>query len=35
MSIGEVKAEVLPEGYAFDKVVETMPWQHIIMFRRR
>jgi ubiquinone/menaquinone biosynthesis C-methylase UbiE len=34
MSVGEVKAEVLPEGYVFDKVVETMPWQHIIMFRK-
>ncbi len=34
MSVSEVKAEVLPEGYVFDKVVETMPWQHILMFRK-
>jgi ubiquinone/menaquinone biosynthesis C-methylase UbiE len=34
MSVGEVKAEVLPEGYVFEKVVETMPWQHILMFRK-
>lgn len=34
MSVAEVKAEVTPEGYVFDKVVETMPWQHIIIFRK-
>ena len=35
MSVDEVKAEVVPEGYAFEKVVDTMPWQHIIVFRKR
>lgn len=35
MSVAEVKAEVIPEGYVFEKVVDTMPWQHIIFFRRR
>lgn len=34
MSVEEVKAEVIPEGYRFDKVVDTMPWQHIIIFRK-
>jgi ubiquinone/menaquinone biosynthesis C-methylase UbiE len=34
MSVEEVRAEVMPEGYAFEKVVDTMPWQHIIIFRR-
>ena len=34
MSVAEVKAEVLPEGYQFEKVVDTLPWQHIIFFRR-
>ena len=34
MSVAEVKAEVLPEGYQFEKVVETLPWQHIIFFRK-
>ena len=34
MSVDEVKAEVVPEGYAFEKVVDTMPWQHIIVFRK-
>ena len=33
MSVAEVKAEVLPEGYKFDKVIETLPRQHIIIFR--
>jgi ubiquinone/menaquinone biosynthesis C-methylase UbiE len=34
MSVEEVKAEVLPEGYEFEKVVDTMPWQHILIFRK-
>lgn len=34
MSVQEVKAEVTPEGYKFEKVVDTMPWQHIIIFGR-
>lgn len=34
MSVEEVRAEVTPEGYAFDKVVDTLPWQHIIFFHR-
>jgi ubiquinone/menaquinone biosynthesis C-methylase UbiE len=34
MSVSEVKAEVQPEGFIFEKSVETMPWQHVIFFRR-
>jgi ubiquinone/menaquinone biosynthesis C-methylase UbiE len=34
MSVAEVKAEVVPEGYQFEKVVDTLPWQHIIFFRK-
>ncbi len=34
MSVGEVKAEVIPEGYKFERAVETLPWQHIIIFQR-
>lgn len=34
MSVAEVKAEVTPEGYTFEKVVDTLPWQHIIFFRK-
>jgi ubiquinone/menaquinone biosynthesis C-methylase UbiE len=34
MSVEEVKAEVTPEGFRFDKVVDTLPWQHIIFFRK-
>ena|SRR3982751_203972 len=34
MSVDEVKAEVIPEGYQFEKVVDTLPWQHIIFFRK-
>jgi hypothetical protein len=35
MSLAEVKAEVTPEGYQFEKTVETLPWQHMIFFRRQ
>jgi ubiquinone/menaquinone biosynthesis C-methylase UbiE len=34
MSLAEVKAEVTPEGFRFEKSVETLPWQHIIFFRK-
>jgi len=34
MTVAGVKAEVLPEGFKFDKVIEVLPWQHIIIFRR-
>jgi len=33
MSVDEVKAEVTPEGFRFEKVVDKLPWQHIIFFR--
>jgi ubiquinone/menaquinone biosynthesis C-methylase UbiE len=34
MSVDEVKAEITPEGYQFEKVVDTLPWQHIVFFRK-
>jgi ubiquinone/menaquinone biosynthesis C-methylase UbiE len=34
MSVDEVKAEVTPEGFRFEKVVDKLPWQHIIFFRK-
>jgi ubiquinone/menaquinone biosynthesis C-methylase UbiE len=34
MSVDEVRAEVAPEGYEFEKVVDSLPWQHIIFFRK-
>jgi predicted methyltransferase len=33
MSVAEVKAEVEPEGYKLDKVLEILPRQHILIFR--
>ena len=35
MSVSEVKAEVEPEGFQFDQVLEVLPRQHIIIFRPR
>jgi len=34
MSVAEVRAELEPEGFRFDKVLETLPRQHILIFRR-
>jgi ubiquinone/menaquinone biosynthesis C-methylase UbiE len=34
MSVDEVKAEITPEGFEFEKVTDKLPWQHIIYFRR-
>jgi ubiquinone/menaquinone biosynthesis C-methylase UbiE len=35
MSVAEVRAEVQPEGFQFDQVIEVLPRQHIIIFRPR
>ena len=34
MSVGQVKAEITPEGYQFEKEIDTLPWQHILFFRK-
>ena len=34
MTVEQVKAEVLPEGYRFEQSIETLPMQHLIIFRR-
>lgn len=34
MSVTEVRAEVEPEGYRFEKTLETLPRQHILIFRK-
>ena len=33
MTVDMVKAEVEPEGFRFDKTIETLPQQHIIIFK--
>jgi predicted methyltransferase len=34
MTVAQVRAEVQPEGYKFDKTIEVLPQQHIIIFRK-
>jgi ubiquinone/menaquinone biosynthesis C-methylase UbiE len=34
MTVKQVRAEVEPEGYKFDKTIEVLPQQHIIIFRK-
>jgi len=34
MTVAEVRAEVEPEGFRFEKVLETLPRQHILVFRK-
>ena len=34
MTVKQVRAEVQPEGYRFDKTIEVLPEQHIIIFRK-
>ncbi len=34
MSVAEVKAEIEPEGFHLDKTLETLPRQHILIFRK-
>ena len=33
MSVAEVKAELEAEGYAIERVIDVLPWQHIIVLR--
>lgn len=35
MSLSEVKAETEPEGFVVDKVLNTLPWQHMIFLRKK
>jgi ubiquinone/menaquinone biosynthesis C-methylase UbiE len=32
MALDQIKAEVEPQGYKFEKSVESLPWQHIVFF---
>lgn len=34
MSVKEVRLEVESEGFVLDKVVEELPWQHVIIFKK-
>lgn len=34
MSVAGVRAEVEPEGFRFDKAIESLPRQHILIFRK-
>jgi protein-L-isoaspartate O-methyltransferase len=33
MSVAEVKAELEAEGYTIDRVIDVLPWQHIIVLK--
>jgi ubiquinone/menaquinone biosynthesis C-methylase UbiE len=33
MSVAEVKQEMEADGYAIDKVIEELPWQHLIVIK--
>lgn len=35
MSVAQVKAELEPEGFRLEKVLPDLPWQHILIFRKR
>lgn len=34
MSVAGVRAELEPEGFRFDQVLNDLPWQHILIFRK-
>lgn len=34
MSVAEVRAEVEPEGFVFERLLPNLPWQHILIFRK-
>lgn len=35
MTLAEVKAETEPEGFVIEKVLDTLPWQHMIFLRKK
>jgi hypothetical protein len=35
MTVEQAKAEVEPEGFRLDRTLETLPRQHILIFRLR
>jgi ubiquinone/menaquinone biosynthesis C-methylase UbiE len=35
MTVAQVKAELEPEGFRFERVVETLPRQHILIFTKK
>ena len=35
MSVAEVKAELEAEGYVLDRVIDVLPWQHIIVLHAK
>jgi len=35
MSLAEVKMELEPEGLKIDKVLDTLPWQHMIFLKKK
>jgi ubiquinone/menaquinone biosynthesis C-methylase UbiE len=34
MTVPQTRREIEPEGFVFDKSIEVLPWQHIIIFRK-
>ncbi len=34
LSVEQAKAEIEPEGYRLDSLIEALPWQHILIFRK-
>jgi ubiquinone/menaquinone biosynthesis C-methylase UbiE len=34
MSVQEARMELEAEGYRFDRVIDVLPWQHILVFRQ-
>jgi hypothetical protein len=35
MTVGQVKAELDPEGFRLGRVIETLPRQHILIFMKK
>jgi hypothetical protein len=33
MTVKQVRTELEPQGFRFEQTIETLPWQHILIFR--
>ena len=35
MSVDQVRQELDADGYAIDKVIDVLPWQHIVVLKAK
>ena len=34
MTVAQVRKEIEPQGFAFKELIDTLPWQHVLIFEK-